>query len=61
MKYVLRNLIAVFIVFVVVLFIIPLPVHVLDFMFMLNIAVSFVIMLISMYIRETLELPFSPP
>lgn len=55
-----NNLIAVFVVGIIVLLIVPLPTFMLDFMFMLNIAISFIILMISMYIKETLELSIFP-
>jgi flagellar biosynthesis protein FlhA len=60
MKYVLRNIVAVFVVCIVLFIIIPLPVALLDFMFMLNISIALVILLMSMYIKETLELSIFP-
>jgi flagellar biosynthesis protein FlhA len=60
MRRFLSNIVAIFVVFVVVLIIVPLPTAVLDFMFMLSIAVSFSILLMSMYVKETLELSIFP-
>lgn len=55
-----NNAISIFVVFIIILLIIPLPPFILDFMFMLNISLSFVILLTSMYIKETLELSIFP-
>ena len=55
-----NNLTALFVVGVILLLIIPLPAAFLDFMFMLNISLSFLILLLSMYIKETLELSIFP-
>ncbi|MCL2069211.1 MAG: flagellar biosynthesis protein FlhA, partial [Oscillospiraceae bacterium] len=60
MRYLLSNIIAVFIVCIVLFIIIPLPPALLDFMFMLNISVALTILLMSMYIKETLELSIFP-
>lgn len=45
---------------VVSLLIIPLPTEVLDFMFILNLTISLVILFITMYIKETLEFAIFP-
>ena len=45
---------------VVSLLIIPLPTAVLDFMFILNLTISLVILFITMYIKETLEFAIFP-
>ena len=45
---------------VVALLIIPLPTAILDFMFILNITISLVILFITMYIKETLEFAIFP-
>ncbi len=54
------NLVSVAIVLVIAFIIIPLPVFFLDFMFIINIALSLMILLISMYIQETLEFSIFP-
>jgi flagellar biosynthesis protein FlhA len=56
----LNNFVAIFVVFTIVLLIIPLPAGFLDFMFIFNITLSFVILLMTMYIRETLDLSIFP-
>ena len=45
---------------VVALLIIPLPTGILDFMFILNLTISLVILFITMYIKETLEFAIFP-
>lgn len=55
-----NNIVALVVIFVIVLLVVPLPTGLLDFMFMFNIALSFVILLITMYIEETLELSVFP-
>ena len=50
--------VALLMVAVVSLLIIPLPTAVLDFMFILNLTISLVILFITMYIKETLEYLF---
>ncbi|MCL1804942.1 MAG: flagellar biosynthesis protein FlhA [Clostridiales bacterium] len=59
-KTILDNVVAVFVLVIVSLLIIPLSVHVLDFMFILNLALSLVIILMTMYIREPLDLSVFP-
>ncbi|MDL2232214.1 flagellar biosynthesis protein FlhA [Ruminococcaceae bacterium OttesenSCG-928-L11] len=60
MRKLLNNGVAIFLVFVIVILIVPLPTAVLDFMFMFNITLSFVILLMTMYIKETLDLSIFP-
>ena len=60
MKALLDNVVAVFVLVIVSLLIVPLSVHVLDFMFILNLALSIVIILMTMYIREPLDLSVFP-
>jgi len=55
-----NNVISVFVLVVIVFLIVPLPAFFLDFMFLVNIALSLVILLITMYIRETLEFSIFP-
>ena len=55
-----NNIVALFIVAVILLLIIPLPAALLDLMFILNLAISFVILLTTMYIREPLEFSIFP-
>jgi len=55
-----NNLISAFVVLVIFLIIIPLPTPLLDLMFILNLALSFVILLTTMYIKESLEFSIFP-
>ncbi len=57
---ILDNMVAVFVIVIVFLLIIPLPAPVLDFLFIANLALSFVILLTSMYIKESLEFSIFP-
>ncbi len=52
--------VALLMVAVVALLIIPLPTALLDFMFILNLTISLVILFITMYIKETLEFAIFP-
>lgn len=54
------NGIAVAVVMIVFLIIVPLPPALLDFMYVINIVISLMILLITMYIRETLEFSVFP-
>ncbi|MDR2817166.1 MAG: flagellar biosynthesis protein FlhA [Oscillospiraceae bacterium] len=56
----LTALIPVFVVFVVLLILIPLPTGLLDTMFVLNITVSVIMLLTTMYIRDTLQFSILP-
>ena len=55
-----NNLVALFIVAIILLLIIPLPTALLDLMFIINLALSFVILLTTMYIKEPLEFSIFP-
>lgn len=55
-----NNLVSTFVILIIAFIIIPLPTFVLDFMFIFNLSLSMVILLISMYISETLELSIFP-
>ncbi len=55
-----NNLISGFVILVIFLIIVPLPPMLLDLMFILNLAVSFVILLTTMYIKESLEFSIFP-
>ena len=55
-----NNLVAVFIVAIILLLIIPLPTALLDMMFIINLSISFVILLTTMYIKEPLEFSIFP-
>lgn len=56
----LKNGVAVFIVLIVALLIVSLPTPLLDFMFILNLALSLIILLLTMYIKEALEFSIFP-
>ncbi|WRS26678.1 flagellar biosynthesis protein FlhA [Oscillospiraceae bacterium MB08-C2-2] len=60
MKLFINNMVSIFVILIIVMIIIPLAPFFLDFMFLLNIALSLVIMLITMYIKETLEFSVFP-
>lgn len=57
---ILNNAVAIFIILIIALLIVPLGTVVLDFMFILNLSVSLVILLISMYVKSTLEFSIFP-
>ena len=54
------HVVAVFVLLVVLLLIVPLSPFLLDMMFIINITVSLIILLITMYIREALEFSIFP-
>ena len=56
----LKNSVAMFIVIIIALLIVPLPTWLLDFMFILNLALSLVILLLTMYIKEALDFSIFP-
>lgn len=56
----LNNGVAVFIILIVALLIVPLSPAFLDFMFILNLSISLIILLLTMYIREPLEFSIFP-
>ena len=60
MKNILNNAVSLIVVMIVLLLIIPLSPFLLDVMIILNIAVSLIILLISMNIKETLEFSIFP-
>jgi flagellar biosynthesis protein FlhA len=60
MKKVLENLLTIFVVLIIFLIIIPLNTVVLDTMLIINLALSLVILLITMYIKESLEFSVFP-
>lgn len=59
MKF-LNNAVSAFVIIIIFLIIIPLPPWLLDFMFILNLAISFIILLTTMYIGESLEFSIFP-
>lgn len=60
MKKIMNNMVTVFVILAIFLIIIPLPTWLLDMLFVVNIAISLVILLITMYIREPLEFSIFP-
>ena len=60
MKKLLTNVVSVLVVTVIIFLIVPLPPAFLDFMFLLNMGLSLMILLLSMYIKETLEFSAFP-
>ncbi|MCI8622839.1 MAG: flagellar biosynthesis protein FlhA [Provencibacterium sp.] len=55
-----NNTVSVFVILIIGLLIIPLPPTVLDFMFVLNLMISFIILLTTMYIQESLQFSIFP-
>lgn len=60
MKKIVDNAVTVFVILAVFLIIIPLPTILLDFLFAANIALSMVILLMTMYVKESLEISIFP-
>ncbi|MCL1809351.1 MAG: flagellar biosynthesis protein FlhA [Clostridiales bacterium] len=60
MKRITDNVVAVFVVIVVLLLIFPLKPFILDMMFIISITVSLIVLLITMYIKEALEFSIFP-
>ncbi|MDF2948792.1 MAG: flhA [Sedimentibacter sp.] len=60
MKSILNNSISLFIIAIILMIIIPLPPFFLDLMFIINIAISIIILLTTMYIKEALEFSVFP-
>ncbi len=60
MKKLMDNIVTVFVILAIFLIIIPLPTWLLDMLFVVNIALSLVILLITMYIKEPLEFSIFP-
>ncbi len=58
-KY-LNNVVAAFVVLIIFLLIIPLPTVVLDFLFIMQIGLSLIILMMSMYVKESLEFSIFP-
>ncbi len=57
---ILKNSIAIFVILIIVLIIVPLPPFWLDVMFIINITISLIILLTTMYINEALEFSIFP-
>lgn len=60
LKSITNNIVPVFLLLVIVLIIIPLPTWLLDFMLVLNISISLIILLMTMYIKSPLEFSIFP-
>lgn len=60
MKSILNNSISIFIIAIILMIIIPLPPFFLDLMFIINISISIIILLTTMYIKEALEFSVFP-
>lgn len=60
MKRIFDNLVAIAVVIIVTLILVPLPAFMLDLMFVINIVLSLSILMITMYIKETLEFSVFP-
>lgn len=58
---ILNNMVAVFVLCIVLLLIIPLPTWMLDMMFIVNLSLALIILLTTMYIKEPLEFSIFPP
>lgn len=59
-KKLLSNTVALFVVLIVFLIIVPLPTVILDFMFIVQIGISLIVLLTTIYIKETLEFSIFP-
>lgn len=59
-KKMMTNVFAVFVIFIVLAIIIPLPTPILDFLLIINIGLSLVILLMTMYIKKALEFSIFP-
>ena len=55
-----NNIVAIFVIVIVALLLVPLSTPILDFMFIMNLAISLVILLMTMYVKETLDLSLFP-
>jgi len=60
LKKLLNNVVAIFVIFVVSLLIIPMPPFLLDMMIILNITLSMVILLMTMYVKNALQFSIFP-
>ncbi|MCL1848440.1 MAG: flagellar biosynthesis protein FlhA, partial [Clostridiales bacterium] len=60
MKIIIDNIVAVFIIIIVALLIVPLNTGMMDLMFILNLSLSLVIIMMTMYIKESLEFSIFP-
>lgn len=60
LRGILDNTISLLVIVVIFLLIIPLPTQLLDILLVTNMAISFIILLITMYVKETLEFSIFP-
>ena len=60
MKQLLNNTITLFIMLIILMIIIPLPSFLLDLMFIINITLSIIILLTTMYVKEALQFSIFP-
>jgi len=60
LKKLLNNTIAAFVILIVFLLIIPLPTPILDFLFIAQIGIALLILLMSMYVKESLDFSIFP-
>lgn len=60
MKRLFDNIVSLAVIIIVLLLIIPLPPFMLDFMILLNMAISLMILLVTMYIKESLDFSIFP-
>lgn len=60
MRNILKNSITIFIIALILMIIVPLPPFLLDLMLIINISISIIILLTTMYIREALEFSVFP-
>jgi len=57
---IMKNVVSVFVIVIIMMIVIPLTPQLLDFMFILNLALSLTILLTTMYVKEALELSIFP-
>ncbi|MDR2355930.1 MAG: flagellar biosynthesis protein FlhA, partial [Clostridiales Family XIII bacterium] len=60
MKSVLNNIIVFFVIGIIALILIPLPTFVLDFMFIVSITISLLVLVMTMYIKGPLDFSIFP-
>ena len=57
---IMKNVVSVFVIVIIMMIVIPLTPQLLDFMFILNLALSLTILLTTMYVKEALEFSIFP-
>lgn len=60
MKKLLNNVVALFVIFVVALLIVPMPAFMLDMLIIINITLSLVVLLMTMYVKNALQFSIFP-